>query len=242
MAELMISLCFALMTMHYWTRHRYSGSDAASDPSERGLSRTRAVHALIIFFTAIMLSAGTTWALYSSPENHKRIDKRIMNGVEKFAGRYSRYGQWETAADLYYRVHVEKPGRNSIMRKLARCYKKLGDNEKFSYYNNRVLEKDLKKFAKSPDKISLNHSMVRTYRQRGELEKADEHMKRALDSALARVKRRPESASSAYWLGKTYQLMGEKGKALKEYERACKLKPSSTKYRKAFYRAAASAD
>lgn len=238
-AELLISFSLSLFAMHYWTSHRMAFTSGDNHPAQEKLSAARTVHTAAIAFGAICLTLATTAIIHASPDHRGKVERRIMNGVEKFAGRYTRYQNWDKAVELYLKVHAKEPARNSIMRKLANCYKQMGDDSRFRYYNGKVLRKDLKVFEKKPDKISLNHSLARTYRQRGDTERAEYHLERALRAALTRVDRKPESASAAYWLGKTYMLRGTRDKALQSFKRALDLKPSSTKYRKAYFRTAA---
>ncbi len=244
-AEILVGLGLTLMTVHYqFTR---SGSqdvpstDAdAADTSIglRGAMSARLAFRLGMATTLVLVfSAGTTTALYASPSRKARIDRRIQNGVEKFAGRYARYERWGVAIDLYERVLEEEPDRVSILRRLSECARNMGDQAKFDEYIHRALAIDLKNNEEHPRRASVNRSLTRTYRALGDNERAQQHIKWALNIALHRVEKHPDSASAAYSLGKTYSLMANRGRALEEMSRAFTLRPHSKKYRKAYYRA-----
>ncbi len=236
--ELVLSCAIAIMAMDHWTRGHY-GALLPRDAVK--LSRIRATHTLVIFFGVLVLSLGTTLALYQQEENRARMDRQLLSGLERIAKYHTLAGRWETAAELYLGAHLKMPERNSITRKLAHSHKQLGNHEKFLFYNNRVLEKDLKKMSeikasKGTDKISLHHSLFRTYTQRGNHRKASFHLRKAYALAQGRLKKDPGSASSEYWLGKTYTLMGKHGPARDAYKRAHEKEPTKLLYRKAYFR------
>jgi tetratricopeptide (TPR) repeat protein len=189
-----------------------------------------------IFLTVTTLSAATTYAMYSDPARQAKIDARLLNGYEKFAKRYSGYDRWDVSVDLYLHVHKAEPQRTSILRKLANAHRESGDEGQFLHYTNKALNIALRKYAKNPDKISTNLSLARTYRQLGETDKARKHGRRAHEIALERAREKPNSAHSAYWLGKTYRHFKNYQAAMEQYEKAFRLKPTSSKYRKAYYK------
>lgn len=229
-AEMLIAAALAITGLYYLRLIRH---DKITCP---GADTVPIVLPVSLMFTlAILLSVGTTAYSFASEHNRVRIENRLGNGIEKFAGRYKRYARWQAAAQLYAQIHHQEPHRNSILRKLAQCYREMGDEEKFQLYSHRALSNDLAEYQKDPDSIALNQSLVRTYRQIGQAEKAEYHLASALRLALAWVDEKPKSAKAAYWLGKTYKLMDEKTKALVQYERAYNLNASSLKYRKAYY-------
>lgn len=234
-AEILVGSSLAFMTMHYWllTRRQLDVHDSAGWPP--GTSTRLAVSILLITVVVASLSLLTTRYIYADDVKRDRIDRRVLNGYEKFAKRYERFGRLDITAELLERVHGKEPGRTSILRRIAKTYRAMGDEDRFRLYNQKALDVDLAIYAKKPDKISTNISLARTYRQRGETEKVRFHAKRAREIALARVEAHPDSAHAAYWLAKTYRLTGDRVAALMEYKRALELKPGSTKYRRAYY-------
>jgi hypothetical protein len=234
-AEMLIAAALAIMGFYYTQFIRH-------DPNLNILGTCQgadivpvAVPVCLMFILATLLAVGTTAFSYASEHNRDRIDHRLGNGIEKFAGRYKRYAHWPAAVELYTYIHKQQPNRNSILRKLAQCYQEMGDQEKFQMYTQRALSNDLAEYQKDPDSIALNQSLARTYRQIGLGAKAEHHLSSALQLALAWVDEKPQSAKAAYWLGKTYKLMDKKGKALVQFERAHNLDTLSLKYRKAYY-------
>ena len=163
------------------------------------------------------------------------MDRKLVNGIEKFAGRYKHYKMWDTAIRLYNTIDEKEPERPSIQRKLAYCYGKTGRPEKEEYYIERAFEIDLERLEERHVSISANLSIAQTYQQIGNLKKEKYHLDQALDIALERVKNRPGSASSAYWLGKAYEQRGDTRSAFMHYEKAFNIKPLK-KYRKAYMR------
>ena len=234
-AEILVGSSMALMTAHYWftLRRQLNANDSSSWPA--GASMRLVLAMLAVIAVVGVLAVSTTQYFYSDPDKRAKMDGRILNGYEKFATRYTRYDRPEIAAELLERVHKSEPGRTSVQRRIAGIYKDMGNEERFEYYSQMALELCLKKFNKNPDSRSANIALVHTYRQRGEFEKADFHEERAHEFALSHVEEKPDSSHAAYWLAKTYRLRGEKVHALAQYKRAFELKPSSTKYRRAYY-------
>jgi len=233
-AELLVGFALSIMAAHYWLAQRHHVD--VQTPLKPDLSRRLSFITGGIFLLVVMLSAATTNAMYTNPEKRARIDARLLNGYEKFAKRYSRYDRWDVTADLYLQVHQAEPQRTSILRKLANAYRESGDEEQFLLYTNRALDIALEKYAKNQNKISTNLSLARTYRQLGETDKAVEHGLRAHEIALERARENPDSAHWAYWLGKTSRHLNNYQLAAEQFEKAHRLKPSSSKYRKAYYK------
>lgn len=228
-AEVLVGFALAAMGLHYWALVRRQARPSANHLQS-------ALPQLGLFVGAILLAVVTTQTIYANPQRKAAIDARLLNGYEKFARRYDRYGRWQTAVDLYQVVHRHEPQRTSILRKLAKGYRKLGDEERFWFYNQQALDVTLKVYALKPSKISTNLSLVRSYRQRGDEARAQQHLRSAHATAQERVQRRPQGAKEAYWLAKTYREMGDYRRSLEEFRRAFELKPGSVKYRKAYYR------
>jgi tetratricopeptide (TPR) repeat protein len=235
-AELLIGFALSIMAAHYWLAQRHQISAQAPPRWDQPVSRRLSAAMGGIFLAVAALSATTTYAMYSDPAKRDRIDARLLNGYEKFAKRYSRYDRWDVSADLYLQVHRAEPQRTSILRRLAISYRELGDEEQFLHYTNKALDIALQKYAKKQDKISTNLSLARTYRQLGETDKSRAHGQRAHEIALERAAENPGSAHRAYWLGKTYRHLDNYQAAMEQFEKASRLKPTSSKYRKAYYK------
>ncbi len=241
LAEVLISCALALMAITYWHDHRghaATETEGGAGRSSVGLTARLAGAVAVV----ALLAAASTYGSYATPQGRARIDNRISNGFEKFAGRYERYQRWETAADLYGRVHDQEPDRCSILRKLANCYSHLGDKEVARKYLVQAITLDLKRIAKKRERgresVSANLSLARSYRQLGNAKSSEIHLRRALRIAEGRVAGKPKSGSAAYWLGKCYELQGDRAAAMREYRRAMELRPTRVDYQKAYYRLA----
>ncbi len=233
-AEVLVAFALGILCLHYLVLERStSGRQAAG--GDRNPSLRLSVLIAGLMAGAAAMAGVTTEAMYSVAENKARIAGRVLNGYEKFARRYERYGRWDTAASLYLAVHRREPSRTSILRRIADCYRQLDDDARFMHYNQKALDIALKIYASKPGKVSTNLSLARTYRQRGDHQRAWQHLRRAHETARDRVERRPNGAHEAYWLAKTYREMKNYDKALEQYRRAFELNPGSTRYRKAYY-------
>jgi tetratricopeptide (TPR) repeat protein len=231
-AEVLIGLALSIMALHYYVEQW-----PQSDGDHGAKARRRTLMVLVVVGSTLTLATGTTYGLYAVPHVAAKTEKRIMNGIAKFAGRYMRYEHYEMAAQLYQRLHAEQPTKTAIVRKLARAYRKMGDEGRFREYIDKALALDLDAYRRRPERVSVNLSLVRTYRETGQQGKAAAHLQQALHAARQRVRRRPTSASAAYWLGQTYVLLEDYPSALEQFERAFALKPTSKKYRKALLKA-----
>jgi len=242
LAEILISCALALMAITYWHNHRshaVTESEEGADRTTLGLT-TRLAAAIAV---VALLATASTYGSYATPQGKARVDNRIKNGFEKFAGRYERYQRWATAADLYERVHRREPNRCSILRKLANCQSHLGDEERAKKYLVQAITLDLTRIAKKRERgresVSANLSLARSYRQLGNPKSSAIHLQRALRIAKGRIANKPRSGSAAYWLGKCYELQGDRAAAMREYRRAMTLRPTRVEYKKAYYRLAA---
>ena len=208
-------------------------------PDRWSIAASRRLTARMVIATALVINfaALTTLAIYATPSGRDRSDRRIANGVEKFAGRYSRHGFWTTAAGLYERIHAEQPNSRSTMRKLAACYRELGEMDRFHALLHRAIEIDLNRHAQDPGAASVCRSLVRTYRMLQDGEEAVRFMNKAVAIGEDRLARHPTSSSAAYSMGRTLELMFNYKEAFEQFQRAVDLKPTSKRYRKAYYRA-----
>ncbi|MFQ5489527.1 MAG: tetratricopeptide repeat protein [Phycisphaerae bacterium] len=236
-AEILIGMALAMTAVQYHFAHRRQLEVHRPADWPQGAGRGLAFRLGGMSALVLGLAVATTLAVYSSPTRRTRIDNRIANGVEKFASRYARHDQWEMAADLYRRVYTAEPDRVSIMRRLAECYWSMGDDVRGDAFINQALTTDLRRDKAKPGKASIQRSLARTYRMMNDDAKADRHLRKALKLSLKRIKRHPDSAGAAYSLGSTYALLDRPKDALEHYSQAYQLKPTSKKYRKAYYSA-----
>jgi len=241
LAEVLISSALAFMAIAYWHDHRsrLRQGEVTEGRSDRGLTAWIGTATAAV----VLLAVASTSASYATPAARARVDNRIYNGFEKFAGRYERYGRWQTAATLYARVHDREPKRCSILRKLATCQSRLGDEQTAQRYLVEAITLDLTRIAKKREQgqesVSTNLSLARSYRQLGNNASAEIHLRRARAVAEQRVARQPESGSATYWLGQCHELAGDRVAALHSYRHAMELSPSVVEYQKAYYRLAA---
>lgn len=234
-AEVLVGAVLALLCGHYWLIAR-----RGLDPHRRTDWPLQTSARLALLFVAIVgvsgaLSASTTRWLQSDPVIKADTGRRLLNGYEKFAGRYADRQRWRDAADLYLRVHKAEPARTSVMRRLAEAYRNLGDIHGFNRYNQMSLDILLARQAVDPHKVSTHLSLGRTYRQRGIVSMATQHVQRAHALAMQRYVQNPSDAGNAYWLANTYKELGDLPKAARYYQEAFEAEPDSTKYRKAYY-------
>lgn len=235
--EILVGVALAFTVVQYeFARRRgleLGGKLAWPAAEARRLATRMWVVALLI----VVLSVATTGAVYASPRLRAKIDRRIDNGVEKFAKRYARYGRWATAIDLYRRTLMRDPRNTYILRKIADAYTHMGDDHGAERFLNTALAIDLDRYRRDRRSASVNRSLVHTYRMLGDHARADKHLREALNIGLAQVKRNPDSARAAYSLGRTYTMMRRYTDAFAELQRAHRLMPSSKRIRKAYYRA-----
>lgn len=236
-AEVLVGLALSIMAMHFYYAEETPRSGRGGNSESSAKSSRLALRILLMCSSVIALTVGTTYGLYAVPHVAAKTEERISNGIEKFAGRYMRYGQWERAAQLYQYLHAEQPENTHIQRKLARAYQKMGNEGQFREYIDQALRLDLDTYWQGLEPVSVNLSLVRTYREIGHHDEAEAHLGEALDVASQGVLRNPTSASAAYWLGETYLLLEDYPSAVEQFEHAFALKPTSKKYRKALLNA-----
>lgn len=233
-AELLVAAALAMFALDRLLMLDRARSKAAIAPASA--SSARPGKPLIVMALLVVAAAGsTTFAMYSLPDSRARIDNRIENGIEKFAGRYERYDRWDIASELYGVLLQKEPERVYIMRKLAVCHRELGQSEIFTDLAMRAIEKDLERYAKEPWRASVNQSLVRSYRLIGDGERAGAHLEEALDIGISRISKYPDSASAAYSFGRSLQLAGRDHEAFEQFARAYELKPAKSRYRKAYF-------
>ena len=240
-AELLIAFALATTALHYLfsTRHELL-------PDGGDWNRNHALafgQQVIVLAVALLGIAGaTTVGFYSVPANKLRVDNRIENGIEKFAGRYERYDRCDIANELYQMLLDKEPERVYILRKSAACYRDIGQDDRYEETIAKAIRVDLDKYADEPWRASVNQSLVRSYRLAGNEELAQAHLDEALHIGITRITEYPDSASAAYSYGRTLHLAGRPDDAFEQFKRAYDIDRTSSRYRRAYFAARAALD
>jgi hypothetical protein len=237
-AELLIAFALATTAMHYLFATRRELAPDGSD-WDRGHALVFGQQVIILAVVILGVAGTTTVGFYSVPDNKARIDRRIENGIEKFAGRYERYDRCDIALDLYRMLLDKEPDRVYILRKTAACHRELGQDDLFAETVGKAIDVDLDRYAEEPWRASVNQSLVRSYRLAGNDERAEAHLEEALHIGITRITEHPDSASAAYSFGRTLQLAGRHEEAFEQFSRAYDMDRTSSRYRRAYFAARA---
>ena len=240
-AELLIAFALATTALHYLfsTRH-----ELLPDGSDWNRNHALAFGQQVIVLAVALLgiASATTVGFYSVPANKLRVDNRIENGIEKFAGRYERYDRCDIANELYQMLLDKEPERVYILRKSAACYRDIGQDDRYEETIAKAIRVDLDKYADEPWRASVNQSLVRSYRLAGNEELAQAHLDEALHIGITRITEYPDSASAAYSYGRTLHLAGRPDDAFEQFKRAYDIDRTSSRYRRAYFAARAALD
>ncbi|MEW5757248.1 MAG: tetratricopeptide repeat protein [Pseudomonadota bacterium] len=236
-AEILIGFALAGLALHYAytiSRGLPVHEDAqwpAQNAKSLGLRHVALVGAVGV--SAII----TTEVFHLSPERQIESEGRFDNGVEKFASRYARFGQWDKEALLLHYLHEKYPDDRPLLRRMADAYRSAGDIEQYQAYLDRVLRLDLADYQENPNSEAVNRALALDYRLAGDGAKEEVHLQQALALGIERVQRNPDSASAHYSIGKTYRLMGRDREALEHFTQAYEREPAVEKYKRAYLRA-----
>ncbi|MCH8894893.1 MAG: tetratricopeptide repeat protein [Proteobacteria bacterium] len=236
-AEILVAIALAITALYYRFSTVCGLQPTGDSPWSVDQSKRFGMWVGGLVISVFSVAGLTTAAVYSSPERRAVIDNRIDNGIEKFAGRYRRYDRCDISNDLYGRLLEKDPDDVPLIRKMAECYQFLGEQSRFQEFVDNALSIDLAKLEKDPWRASVNRSVVRTYRLSGEEALADRYLLNAFEIGLQRIEDYPDSVNALYSLGRTYSLANQPEKALELLSRAYEMKPASSRYRKAYYRA-----
>lgn len=232
-AEILIPFALAMMTLNYRLSARQQLAVDEHNSWGGSHSKRLAGQTLLVFVGAVGLALVTTLACYSSPRLGAEMSNRYYNGIEKFAGRYQRMEQWDTATRLYLEAQQREPYRASLRRNLFRCYEQLGQPEEARQHLDNAIESDLQRLVDNPNNIAARISLVRTYQMIDDVPKMQQYLQQALAVGLAEKTVDPKNPATAYWLGSSYEFKGDYPAALREFERAVNLQPEYLRYRKA---------
>lgn len=236
-SELLIPAALTIFTLHYLISWKHQVEPHQTASWEKAVSRRFALQIAAVFIGVLSVSLLTTWTCYAHPRLGEGMEHRFWNGVEAFADRYERYEQWDKAAELYLAVNSERPGRALILRNIARCQLRMGNEEQFRNYISHALKVDHQRLMNDPERISVHISLAHTYHQSGEEQEAEKYLNNALLLALERAGENPDNPRAAYRLGRIYSMIGDAEAALLNFKKALELRPASAEYREAFLRA-----
>lgn len=237
-AELLIAFALATTALHYLFATRRGLMPTGQDWNLNH-SLVFGQQVIVLAVALLGIASATTVAFYSVPANKLRVDNRIENGIEKFAGRYERYNRCDIAIELYQILLKKEPERVYILRKSAACYRETGREDFYEETIAKAIQVDLDKYAEEPWRASVNQSLFRSYRLAGNEELARAHLDKALQIGIARTTEHPDSASAAYSYGRTLQLAGRLEEAFEQFTRAYDLDRTSSRYRRAYFAARA---
>lgn len=231
-AEILIPLALAIMASNYLlaSRNRQDFKNILHWPASE--SKRLAWQTTALVLTVILLAFATTSASYLSAMGQD-MESRYANGVEKFADRYKRYGQWDSATQLYLLAHKNEPQNASVLRKLSICYANLNDEQLSLFFLKKAEQLEINFLTREPLSVASHLSLVDTYELMGDKKSAADHLRGSLEIAKLNVRKFPESASAAYWLGRAEEKTGNLNGARQEYHRATQLKPGVLRYQKA---------
>ena len=233
-AELLIAFALATTALYYLfaTKHELAADGKDWD---RNHSLVFGQQVMILAVAVLAVASVTTVAFYSVPANKLRVDNRIENGIEKFAGRYERYDRCDIAVELYNMLLQKEPERVYILRKAAACYLEKGETALYEDTIATAIGIDRKIYEEEPWRASVNQSLVRSYRLAGNDEMARLHLEEAIRIGETRITNRPDSASAAYSYGRTLELAGRLEEAFDQFTRAYEIDRTSSRYRRAFF-------
>ncbi len=227
-AELLIAMALAFLTLHHYLLLKQEGQEHA--PWLPGLAMIGVV------FVSLVGAAALSWYCWKSPHLHDQTVQRITAGQEKFAKRYSRFGDWHNAAHLYEALLVARAKDRGLLRSLAACYRSMGDERGFYETNGKAIHLDMKLYGRNPRQVPVNLSLYRSFKQNGNEEKAQFHMAKALLESRDKVLLEPYNADNFYWYGKCMQAEGDRAAAKEQFAQAVAMQPGSKKYLKAYRR------
>lgn len=232
-AEILIPLALAIMAFNYLLALN-NQQDLKNIPSWPATESKRlAYQTSTLVLTVTLLAFATTAVSYSSSSLGEKIESRYLNGIEKFADRYKRFEQWDSAAQLYLLVIEKEPQRTVVLRNLFVCYSEMNDEQLSTFFLKKAEEQELDFLAKEPLRVASHLSLVDTYELMGDKESAADHLQGSLEIAKLNARRAPENASAAYWLGRAEEKNDNLDRALQEYQRAAQLRPGVLRFQKA---------
>ncbi|MDW7644384.1 MAG: hypothetical protein SCI25_05030 [Desulfuromonadales bacterium] len=232
-AEILIPLALATMCFNFLlSAHRQQELKDIPEWPAADSKRLAGQTGSLVFGVTLLAFFATT-ASYYSPIQKPKMEARFYNGVEKFADRYKRYEQWDSAAQLYLLVHKEEPINASALRNLFVCYTKLNDPQLARNFLEKAEQADLDTLARQPLSVASHLSLVETYELMGNERRSADHLQGSVEIANLNVRKFPDNASAVYWLGRSNEKNGNLHKALQEYQRAAQLAPEVFRYQKA---------
>lgn len=237
-AELVIAVTLAYLSIHYFFVHQHDLSVTSSDSLWK--SNVLAVYNRRlwgIFFLVIASSWLITQLLMQTGDMNRLFSIRLKGGYLKFATRYESKKQWGQANELLLSIAPllkNKAVNSKITHRIARNFHKLGDVQKFNNYTQKAISLELQELKKNTAAISRYLSLSKNFQQKGDKEQADLYGQKAYEEAFSRVKKKLRSASRAYWLAKTMVNLKLHKEAYLQFRKAVILKPENVVYHKAY--------
>ena len=236
-AEILLSFALCIMASHYEVASRLDLPPHGSRFWRTFPTRQLTVSILQIFLSAVALAAASSYAVIQTPRMYIGSLVRFDKISRKHANALQDLGQWRLAAKLYHIQESKFPKNTFTLRRLVLCYRELGDGPRASYYMKRAVAIGLERLEKNQKSVSANLNMVHIYRLQGDEVRARKHLDTALAEAKIQIEKKPESGSAFYRMGQAHAVNGDFSAALKFYARAVELRPNSTRYRKALFKA-----
>ncbi len=227
-AELLIAMALAFLTLHHHLLLKQEGQVHAF------WLPAMAMVGVVLF--ALSGAGAMSWYSMNSPRLHCQTQKRIVAGQQKFAKRYSRYGNWRHAARLYEALLATNSKDREVLRGLARCYDEMGDRKGFLRTNGAAIRLDMVYYGRHPRNVPVNLSLFQSFQQAGNAERAQFHLDKALAAGRDKVELEPYSAAHFYWYGRCLQAQGDRAAAKEQFGKAVTMNPASKKYLKAYRR------
>jgi tetratricopeptide (TPR) repeat protein len=234
-AEILVGTAMMLMV----ARHGVSAAakqgnvDATLDNAE---SRRLARRQGLLVAAVVVLALTTAQLNYHNPDRRAAIDQRVLNGYEKFGGRYESLGLWKRACDFYLKSYLPQPARRDLLENLVTCLQ-IGNDPRYRQYARLLLEQTLTHAQRGSRNVMQQIAVANSYRDIGEQTTADEHLRFALLLATAEATGAPGDPEAAYRLGLVYETLHDYARARTEYERARTLAPTDARYASGFGRA-----
>lgn len=227
-AEILVGSGLVLALMHYWCGIKHG----------LGIAREwRLSIAVLMVFLCVGTGSVlvTTWIL-NHPAQRELVERRVLNGLDKFARRFEARGWWRRAAEFSAKVYERDPQREASLRRLVSAYKALGDEAQYQHYYRILLEKNLSPSVRNTTSVDVNLSLGQSFLRAGDTEQSQFYFKRALELAGQALEKNPGNAQAVYRLARVNELMGRKEDAALLYKRASILDTDSVLYSSAYQR------
>lgn len=226
-AEILIGSAMMLALIHYWTvaksgygsyRHRFS------------------MVAVSVFICAVTGAFSITTLLLGNLDQRILVERRVLNGMDKFARRFEARGMWQRVAEFSRKVYEQDPAREASLRRLVVAYKELGNQPQYRHYYRILLEKSLSPTAKNSTSVDVNLSLGQSFLKAGDQEQSQFYFHRAREFANREANNNPQDAWAIYRLARVIEYSGDTKEAAKLYKKASMLDKESPLFKAAYLR------